>query len=200
MTITADQKTSEVRIADEGMAAIAPVGIAYDSWNPVAAKNNNIPVRNWSFGDAPKNWEKNPSDVSWQSWLTLCHANGFNQSLANDMDANGVTANQFYEAFDSLGTLAFDLGKLIPKFDADRSILKAALADKTATMDLRYTYYLLSNTLRAPLLEVVLYARGSGYNKFFEYAGMGMTLEQIKAVEEGEIDGALLASLIEGLS
>ena len=160
-----------------------------DSWNY-------IPESNWSNGDTPRRYAKNPSQVHWNDWLQIINQPGYNQQLATYLDRNGVTADQFHEAFNVMGSASFHLGILIPQHDPDLSILKSFLNDRLITKDMRYAYYLVRTTVKGEVAEVVAHTKKIGYDRFFSYASAGLTLEQMKGIDENGIDPALIESLI----
>jgi len=158
-----------------------------------------LPDHGWSAGEYPSGTTKVVSNVHWDSWTMMRNQPDFSDRLAYNMDTLGVTADQFYEAFDLMGNAAFILGANLAVSDENAALLARFLADTAATKDLRYAYYLVSFTLHAELPEIVAFAKKLGYHAFFTYAGRGLSFEQIRDIEENDIDASLVESLIAGI-
>jgi hypothetical protein len=156
-----------------------------------------LPERKWT-GDFREDSKAIRSNIPHSALYNLLDAEGFDMVTASAYDAAGVTADQYFEAFDLLGSKFFGLVESARPTDANFKLLRASLKEKGATMDLRFAFYLARGIIDAPVVDSVPVARKLGYTQFFEYVTSGFSLEGIKSIIDNEVDPELLSSLFAG--
>ena len=156
-----------------------------------------MPENGWSNGVAlvSESAKVFKSNVPERTYRQITKQSGFDAYTAERLDSIGVTADQFFEAWNLLGSSSFSMGRELIETQAGVNSLDSELKSKVATHDLRYAYALIASTIAADTADVVPVAKRMGYERFFTLAGSGMSLEQIAYVEVNDIDPMLIDSL-----